>query len=709
MVPEVSAPHLVGREEELGAIVRLLDDRDRLPGASVLSGEAGIGKTTLWLAGLDAAAARGYRILSARPAEAEATFSFAGLTDLLGNAADEILSELPPIQRRALEAALLLGESEIRADDRAVAAAFLGALRLLARDSPLCLAVDDVQWLDAASRATLGYVFARLDREPIAALLAVRGEPPAWLRRAVPEDRMRTVDVAGLSLGATHEVLRARLDAAFPRPTLIRLWETSHGNPFFALELGAALQLRGGTLAPGEELPIPSDLDELLRARIDGLGAAALEVARAVAALADPTVTLVEEALGARFDRGLAETLDARILELDGQRLRFTHPLLGTAVAARQTPARRRALNARLADIVPSAEERARHLALATAEPDGDVASVLEEAARTAHARGAPATAAELAEQALRLTPPSCEDDARRRLFDAAAWHSRAGDNARAAALLEPARAAAAAGNERATVLIHLAGIQVRAQDAVALYREALSEVEGDDALRATIHLRLAGLMRFSDGIEHGVDHAELAVLAASGVGDAALQCRALAAHGLVQFNAGRGIPTEMQEALSLERSLAEWPLDDGPTVVYGHQLWWSADVAGARALFQEFLGAVGNEPERKAAAYWFLGFLEWRAGNWEQADRYAADSVELETQLGQLTPVGELPAAAIAAHLGRIDDARARAHGAITRAEAEGIRIAQSGHGWVLGFIELSLGDAAAALHTPEALARAT
>ena len=100
------------------------------------SGEAGIGKTTLWLAGLDAAAARGYRILSARPAEAEATFSFAGLTDLLGNAADEVLSELPPIQQRALEAALLLGESEIHADDRAVAAAFLGALRLLARDSP---------------------------------------------------------------------------------------------------------------------------------------------------------------------------------------------------------------------------------------------------------------------------------------------------------------------------------------------------------------------------------------------------------------------------------------------------------------------------------------------------------------------------------------------------------------------------------------------
>ena len=115
----------------------------------MLAGEAGIGKTTVWLAGLDAAAARGYRILSCRPSEAETRFAFAGLADLLGAVTDDVLPELPPIQRRALEAALLLGESEIHADDRAVAAAFLGALRLLASDRPLCVAVDDIQWLDA--------------------------------------------------------------------------------------------------------------------------------------------------------------------------------------------------------------------------------------------------------------------------------------------------------------------------------------------------------------------------------------------------------------------------------------------------------------------------------------------------------------------------------------------------------------------------------
>ena len=87
------------------------------------------------------------------------------------------------------------------------------------------------------------------------------------------------------------------------------------------------------------------------------------------------------------------------------------------------------------------------------------------------------------------------------------------------------------------------------------------------------------------------------------------------------------------------------------------------------------------------------------RAGNWELADRHGADCVDLHTQLGTLIPPHEFPAALIAAHRGRVNEARARARAAVVRAESEGLRIAESGHRWVLGFIELSLGDASAAL----------
>ena len=697
-----AARRLVGRDDELGAILGVLDT-EPLPRALVLPGEPGIGKTTLWLAGIDAAAARGYRILSSRPSGAETRFSFSGLTDLLGNTVGDVVSELPPVQRRALQSALLLDESELDSDDRAVAAAFLAAVRLLARDGPVCVAVDDVQWLDAASVAVLAYALARLDDEPVAALLAVRGEVPEWLRRLLPGDSLRTVEVAGLSLGATHEMLHVRLGATFARPTLIRLWETSRGNPFFTLELASALQRNGGSLAPGEQLPIPSSLEELLHARIDSLGPAALEVARVVAALADPTIELVDAAVVAWFDAGLDEALDARIVEIDGERLRFTHPLLGSAVAARQTPARRRSLHARLAEIVVSAEERARHLALATAEPDQEVASSLEEASRTARAHGASAAAADLAEQALRLTPVSGSDDARRRLFLAADLHLGAGDTERANALLEDARTEAAPGIERATVLAHLARAQVSPQRAIPLYHEALLEAQGDNALQATIHAGLAMWMRLgADGFRRALEHAELAVSLASDIVDAELRCQVLGEYGRTHFAAGRGIAWEIMEgALSVERSLDGWPLHDGPTFRFGEQLFWSVHLERARDLFQDArdAGLARNDPVVESDALWGLGFVEWRAGNWEKAERYTAESIDLQKQLGRLLPLDELPPAVIWAHQGRVEDARARAQAAIARADEDDMRIPQSGHCWVLGFVELSLGDAGSAL----------
>jgi DNA-binding CsgD family transcriptional regulator len=517
------------------------------------------------------------------------------------------------------------------------------------------------------------------------------------VRRASP----RQVELRGLSIGATHELLRTRLGTSFARPALVRIWETSSGNPFFALELATALHLRGGALDVGEELPIPSNLGELLGARLGGLSARAVEVVQVAAALADPTTELVETALGDSSDAGLREALSARILQLRGERVRFTHPLLGSAVTASTTPSRRRALHARLAKIAPTAEERARHLALATARPSRAVASALEDAAAQALARGATVAAAELSAQALRLTPASSPKDVRRRALAAADMHHRAGDTPRARGLLERERAGAAPGRERATVVARLARLQASPRDATALYREALSEAE-DDALRATIHLRLAELMRFTDGVEPGVDHGRLAVEAASRVDDAPLRCLAAAAYGLLHFNAGLGVPEPtMTEALALERSLAEWPLADGPTVVRGHHLCWSGEVDDARIVVEECraAGVSRNEPHVLADAHWYLSVIEWRAGNWEAADRHAATSLELAAQLGPVLPPHEYPTAIIAAHRGRIGEACAISERAFTLAGAEGMTVAQSGHAWTLGFVELSRGNAAAAL----------
>ena len=223
--------------------------------------------------------------------------------------------------------------------------------------------------------------------------------------------RPQAIELRGLSIGAMHELLRARLGTRVARPTLVRLWETSAGNPFFALELALALERRGFAFAPGDALPIPSSLDELLRERLDTLERRGRSRSQTWQRLfpSRPSA-LVGAALGDGADTGLLDAVDAQILELEGNRIRFTHPLLGSAVVRAPDAAARRALHARLAEVVPTEEERARHLALATVRPDREVAAFVEDAARAANARGAPLSAAELADHAVRLTPREAAD-----------------------------------------------------------------------------------------------------------------------------------------------------------------------------------------------------------------------------------------------------------------------------------------------------------
>ena len=242
---------IVGREEELASLHAFIGEMNAGPAALVLEGEAGIGKSTLWFAGVEHAHARGLRVLSSRPAEAERRLAHVGLGDLLEEVRDEILPALPAPRRSALEVALLLAETGERAPDaRAVGAAALTGLRALAETRPLLLAVDDVQWLDASSASVLEFALRRLRDDPILVLLARRrGEGGPMPERALPPDVITRREVGPLSLEGTHQLLRLHLGRAFPQPTLTRIHETSGGKPFLALELARALHRRGRPLA----------------------------------------------------------------------------------------------------------------------------------------------------------------------------------------------------------------------------------------------------------------------------------------------------------------------------------------------------------------------------------------------------------------------------------------------------------------------------
>jgi hypothetical protein len=80
-----------GRDEELRSIYVFLDQAVDGPAALVLEGEAGIGKSTLWQAGVEAARERGLRVLLSRPAEAERGLTHPGLGDLFENVLESVL------------------------------------------------------------------------------------------------------------------------------------------------------------------------------------------------------------------------------------------------------------------------------------------------------------------------------------------------------------------------------------------------------------------------------------------------------------------------------------------------------------------------------------------------------------------------------------------------------------------------------------------
>jgi predicted ATPase len=170
---------LIGRDDALGAIRAFLAAVERGPAALVLSGEPGIGKTVLWEEGLAMANVDCGRVLSCRGIGAEAALSFSGLSDLLSSVMPEVSDSLLPVRRHALEVALLLVDPGGSGPDaRAIGMALLDVLRRLSELGSVLVAVDDLQWLDAASATALALALRRADDfRPRTTFLSAVSEP----------------------------------------------------------------------------------------------------------------------------------------------------------------------------------------------------------------------------------------------------------------------------------------------------------------------------------------------------------------------------------------------------------------------------------------------------------------------------------------------------------------------------------------------------
>ncbi len=688
---------IVGREDELAALAQFLS-RDDWPRSLLLEGQPGAGKTTLWEHAVDASRER-FHVLAARPLEAEAKLAHSGVSDLL-DGVHAAFDELPAPQANALRAALLLETPAAGGvDQRGVALGFLGVLRALAADRPVLVAVDDLQWLDGASSRVVLSAARRLAEEQVALLLALRESERSSLgfspERALPA--FGRLAVEGLSLEDIHRLVQGRLGIVLPRPALRTVHATAGGNPLFALELARTLS-EGHTAGA---LRVPDSLHELVVARVTAVPAEARAAMLAAAALADPTLALVEAATGGDSAAALAPAVEAELVTVGDGRVRFTHPLLAAAVYASAGPAERRDVHTALAAHVRP-EERARHLALAADGPNAEVSAALDEAAGLASARGAPGEAAELLERARRLTPEGASADALRRTVDAAGHHFEAGDARRARALLDTAVAQLPAGVERARALIALARVRSYDDDiraAVALLEAAVAEGVDEPLVQGRAHEILSGIFfRLRERLAEAVVHAKAALEIAERHDDAGVAAAALGSLVLAEAALGSD-----DAPATLAAAEAAGSAGRGTRAMGGAEfqvavvrMWWE-QLDDSKTSFERMLAVAEEIGDESSVPYIhvLLAQTECLRGRFGEAAAHADEGAIRAEQVGQKTLVAyALALRALAdAHRGNEEAARSAAGQALSLAGSTSGRPAEHFATAALGLLELSLG----------------
>jgi DNA-binding CsgD family transcriptional regulator len=695
------------RAAEARAVADFLARAQIDPAGLVVEGEAGIGKTTLMLGAAGEAESRGFRVLSAQGSPAEVTYAYAAVADLLRDVDIDLLAALPDLQRVALERARI-GEVDSggpATDERMVANALLSVIERITAQGPVLLVIDDAQWLDASSRAVIGFAARRLTG-PVGMVVSFRtgeadsADERSWLQFRQPETITR-VRMRPLSLGAVHALVAARLGHTLPRPTITQIYEISGGNPLFAIELaaGAADDIAATTVE------LPDSLAALVRRRIGYADDDAAAVLLATACSSAPTVESVAGATDmspARVVELLESMEHLRIITADGNRVRFTHPLFATGVYTNATPSRRRAMHRTLATVVDRPEIGARHLALAATTGDATTLSALDAAAEATIAQGAPAVAAELLELALKLGG----DNAPRRIR-AGELHFRAGSLVPARLHLQTALAGAPPGVLRCLALMWLGAVKAYDDDmagAVEAMSNAVDEAGDDPALGLLCLLRLALALMMTDRLGEALRRGERAVELADRLGVPGLQSQALSIWVAGKFVSGQGVDRRaLQTALELEDPYGGATTFFRASAVQAMISAYTGDLDGAwaqmRAL-QQRMSSGGTEVDIIWAAVHLAAIAVW-SGRYAQAADAAQEATERAEQMGGrlVLVTAWTQQAAVAAYTGREADARAAARAAIDTAHQVGATQLAKEPTNSLAFLEVSLGNYPAAL----------
>uniref|UniRef100_A0AAU3H5A5 AAA family ATPase n=1 Tax=Streptomyces sp. NBC_01401 TaxID=2903854 RepID=A0AAU3H5A5_9ACTN len=512
-VPDGERP-IVGRATELAHLLRTLDaaSPDR---ALLLLGDMGTGKSALLDGVVRWAEASGARVLRAGGSESESSLAFAALHQLLRPVLAE-MDGLPERQRAALHSAFGTGPAAAEeADLMLIGVAVLGLLSAVADRRAVVVVLDDAQWFDRASLDALSFVARRLADEPVTMLIAARdGDHLSGFDQQVPT----------LTLGPLDEAAASRLlDLQPRRPTArmrTRILDEADGNPLALTELTRAATAReaaAGSLSTGSSsagspstgspptgpLPLTDRLERIFTARLSRLPASATRSLLLLAAMdtVDSTIA-VPAVLPSPQDGVWAPAEEAGLVRRTGQGLRFSHPLVRSAVYHAAPVDARCEAHLALAELLrEEPDRRAWHRAAAAVRPDADVAADLERTAGRARRRGGHAAAAKALERAAELAP--LREDSARLLVEAAAEAVLTGDLSWA----EELAAAVRARTENTSLLTEvaaqvgrLAALTVRHSVVFSRLADAAEELATAQPATALDFLAGAAVVRFYSG-----------------------------------------------------------------------------------------------------------------------------------------------------------------------------------------------------------------
>lgn len=614
--------------------------------------------------------------------------AFAGVAALLRPLMHR-LDELPLYQRDSLRSALVLSEGS-PVDRFAAYVAILGVIAAEAEHQPVIMLVDDLHWLDPSSAEALLFLARRFEAERVLLLLATRAEN-LQIIHGLPR-----LDLQGIETAEVDELLQRR-GVSVSSPVAAVVHDRTAGNPLALIEAALALddEQRNGLKPLPDPIPVGRQLSDAYRRRLRSLPEATQRAILIAAACHTGDVAVLPSALafaGLQLT-DLEPGENADLLVINGGRIRFTHPLIRSAAYHGDAAADRRAAHRVLAEASTDPQRqdaRTWHLVAASSGPDADVADQIEQLARHARARRAPAVAARAFESAARLTPDP--QRAAARLLEAAMDAQQSGLAAEALAFAVRAQS----GTDDPMVLGQALQLEGRMRfwdgtpDAVATLVRAATVLGEVDQVLGGAALAEAAMMASFEDIATGRELADMPLFAQSPE-----PIRSIVRHVTGVAGQGWGEFRDVELAMLAGIQALDPLLHPWISQIYGRGLVTLECWPEARALYSSVIAAARKAGAMSALpiALTSLAEVDFHTDRWWRSYAQASEALRISDETGGARGFCLANLALIEAAQGRRADCESHGREAVALGTASGNRALRIWARWALGLLEVGFG----------------